>query len=102
MPTGIATDDSNKEFFADVNRKSGLASLYDFENRESLFLAIDSRMKFSLCTLSSRSVPTTQFACFLTRAEQIRDPLRQFELTPENLALLNPNTRTCPIFRNSF
>ena len=99
VPTGIATDDANKEFLADVNRNGGLASLYDFENRESLFLAIDSRMKFSLCTLSSRSVPTTQFAFFSTRAEQIRDPLRQFELTPEDLALLNPNTRTCPIFR---
>jgi hypothetical protein len=99
VPTGIATDDSNKQFFSDLNQKRGLASLYDFENREALFLAVDSRMKFSLCTLSGQPVSATQFACFLTRTDQIRDPLRRFELTPEDLALLNPNTRTCPIFR---
>jgi hypothetical protein len=82
-----------------VNQKRELASFYDFENREALFLAVDSRMKFSLCTFSRLPVSATQFACFLTRTDQIRDPLRRFELTPEDLALLNPNTRTSPIFR---
>ncbi|MDW8224344.1 MAG: hypothetical protein RMJ82_15485, partial [Gemmatales bacterium] len=31
--------------------------------------------------------------------DQLRDPRRRFTLSPDDFALLNPNTRTCPIFR---
>jgi hypothetical protein len=99
VPTGVATDDTNKNFFGDLNRKGMLASLFDFENREALFPAVDSRMKFSLLTLSANSVEASAFACYLTRTEQLRDAARRFELTSDDFALFNPNTRTCPIFR---
>ncbi len=33
VPTGIATDDTNKTFFGDLVAHRALASLYDFENR---------------------------------------------------------------------
>ncbi len=102
LPTGIATDDTNKLFFAHVATSGRLAALYDFENRQALFPAVDSRMKFSLVTIRgaacAASAPT-QFAFFLTRAEQLRDPQRVFPLTPDDFTLLNPNTKTCPIFR---
>jgi hypothetical protein len=39
-------------------------------------------------------------ACFLTHAEHLHEPRRRFTLTPENIRLLNPNTRTCPVFRS--
>ena len=32
--------------------------------------------------------------------EELRDPERHFTLSSEDIALLNPNTRTCPIFRS--
>jgi hypothetical protein len=99
LPTGIATDDTNKQFFGGLNQKRAVASLFDLENREGLFPEVDSRMKFSLFTMSVKPVSATTFACYLTRTEQIRDPARRFELAPEDFALLNPNTRTCPIFR---
>ncbi len=51
VPTGIATDDTNKFFFADLVERGELASLFDFENRKKLFPAVDSRMKFCLLTL---------------------------------------------------
>ena len=35
VPTGIATDDTCKNFFGDLTQKQNLASLYDFENRGS-------------------------------------------------------------------
>jgi len=102
LPTGIATDDTNKRFFASVATSGRLASLFDFENREGLFPAVDSRMKFSLVTLRgappARSEPA-RFAFFLTRAEQLRDEQRIFPLAPEDFTRLNPNTKTCPIFR---
>uniref|UniRef100_UPI00258041F4 Eco57I restriction-modification methylase domain-containing protein n=1 Tax=Candidatus Solincola tengchongensis TaxID=2900693 RepID=UPI00258041F4 len=142
VPTGIATDDTNKVFFSRLVEKGRLVSLYDFENREKIFPAVDSRQKFCLLTLRGvdrqadgrdsrliadaagasggrRSVVESKkveasagdggglqagrapmrFAFFLTRAEQLKDPRRTFELAAEDFALLNPNTRTCPVFR---
>ncbi|NMC21704.1 MAG: SAM-dependent DNA methyltransferase, partial [Thermogutta sp.] len=99
VPTGIATDDSNKQFFTDLVEAGGLASLFDFENREAIFPAVHRSYKFSLLTMSETPVPRSEFAFFCTRAEQLKDAERRFALTAEDLALLNPNTRTCPVFR---
>ena len=60
VPTGIATDDTTKHFFADIVTKQQLASLYDFENREGIFPAVDSRMKFSLLTLAGLNRPVDE------------------------------------------
>ncbi|WP_211204547.1 Eco57I restriction-modification methylase domain-containing protein [Ammonifex degensii] len=101
LPTGIATDDTNKHFFAHLVETGRLVSLYDFENREGIFPAVDSRYKFSLLTMRGQGEEKTplRFAFFLTRTEQLRDGRRVFEMSPEDLALFNPNTRTCPVFR---
>ncbi len=100
-PTGIATDATNQHFFADLVNTTQLAAFFDFENREKLFPTVDSRMKFSLLTLSGAEVATAKprFAFFLTRVEQLRDPRRVFSLTAEDIARINPNTRTLPVFR---
>lgn len=37
---------------------------------------------------------------FAHDVEDLRDPERRFTLSPQEIALLNPNTRTCPIFRS--
>src|SRR5439155_1110041 len=41
------------------------------------------------------------FVFFARRVEHLRDPERRFVLSAENIALLNPITRTCPIFRST-
>lgn len=99
VPTGIATDDTNKEFFSDVSRSRLLVSLYDFENREAIFVSVHRSYRFSLLTLSGRAVTHSECACLLTRTEHIRDARRRFELTLEDLELLKPNTLTSPVFR---
>ncbi len=99
VPTGIATDDTNKTFFAHLVESGRLVSLYDFENREALFPGVHRSYKFCLLTLSGKRTERAEFAFFLTRAEQLKDERRRFVLAPEDLALLNPNTRTCPVFR---
>jgi hypothetical protein len=103
VPTGIATDDTNKHFFADLVDRGELVSLFDFENREGLFPAVDSRYKFCLLTMrrgAGASARTgVQMAFFCTRAEHLRDPRRAFTLSPQDIARLNPNTRTLPVFR---
>lgn len=98
VPTGIATDDSTKAFFASLPEKHRLVSLYDFENREKIFEAVDSRMKFCLITLGPSEA--AQFAFFLLNTEELEDARRCFTLSAEDFALINPNTRTCPVFRS--
>jgi Eco57I restriction-modification methylase len=100
VPSGIATDDTTKFFFRDLMESHSLASLYDFENRKKLFPAVDSRMKFSLLTLTSKDgAKRAEFVFFAQNADELRDPERRISLSAQDIALLNPNTRTCPIFR---
>ena len=100
VPTGIATDDSTKAFFDEVASEGRLASLYDFENREGLFPAVDSRMKFALLTLDIGEA-SARFVFFATRVEHLADARRAFTLSSDDIRLINPNTRTCPVFRSS-
>jgi very-short-patch-repair endonuclease len=107
LPTGIATDDTNKHFFADLVERGELASLYDFENRKGIFLEVHRSYKFCLLTLrrvvAQRAAPLCQpaeFVFFCHKAADLADPERRFTLTPEDFRLLNPNTRTTPIFRS--
>lgn len=97
VPTGIATDDSTKAYFAHIAEGGRLARLIDFENREKVFPAIDSRIKFSLLTLGRTN--SAIFSFFLTQTDQLADKRRSFTLSLEDFRLINPNTRTCPIFR---
>jgi hypothetical protein len=101
VPTGIATDDSTKAYFSNLAEGGRLASLYDYENREKLFPAVDSRMKFCLMTLGPAEI--AEFAFFLTQPPQlygIDGASRRFALTRDEFRLINPNTRTCPVFRS--
>ncbi|MBU9137065.1 N-6 DNA methylase [Burkholderia multivorans] len=98
VPTGIATDDSTKAYFGHIASSGRLASLYDFENSSGVFPAVHRSYKFSLLTLGA--VTQSEFVCFATRVEQLEDSRRRFMLTPDEFELINPNTRTCPVFRS--
>ena len=98
VPTGIATDSTTAPFFAGLVAKNRLVSLFDFENRAGLFPSIDSRMKFSLLTLG-RDEPAAAFAFFLTAPSQLVEPERNFTMSSDQIARINPNTGTAPVFR---
>lgn len=102
VPTGIATDDTTKLFFADLVDRSSLVSLFDFENRRKVFPGIDSRIKFSLLTLTGDAQPQdeAEFVFFALDVADLEDHEKRFTLSPEDFALLNPNTKTCPVFRS--
>jgi hypothetical protein len=101
VPSGIATDDTTKLFFQDLVERGSIAHLYDFENRKGLFPAVDSRMKFCLLTMVGPKAPVkvSEFVFFAHETADLSDAPRRFALAPDDFALLNPNTRTCPIFR---
>lgn len=98
VPTNIATDDSTKRYFGHLTQHHRLVSLYDIENREKLFSAVDSRMKYCLLTLGAAQ--QAQFIFFAHQPGQLADQRRRFTLSAEDFRLINPNTRTCPVFRS--
>lgn len=103
VPSGIATDDTTKYFFQELMERRSLVSLYDFENRRALFPASHRSYKFCLLTLTGPKRPAesgADFIFFALGVEDLRDDWRHFTLTAEEIELLNPNTRTCPIFRS--
>jgi len=101
IPTGIATDDTYQDFFASITQHRNLVSLFDFENRGHLFPALHTKTKFCLFTVSAQPIDSTQFCFLSTQTSDLRDPLQVFSLSAEDLQLMNPNTRTCPLFRTT-
>ncbi len=99
VPTGIATDDSTKAYFAEITSKNSLVSLFDFENREALFPGVHRSYKFCLLTLG-KTKKAAKLAFFATQTSQIKDHRRCFSLTAKEFDLINPNTHTCPVFRS--
>ena len=99
VPTGISTDSTMQVFFGDLVDQQAVVSLFDFENREKIFPAVDSRYKFCLLTLSQKPVGRSEFTYFATNVAHLKDDMRRFHLSPEDIALFNPNTRTMPVFR---
>ncbi len=101
VPTGIATDNTTSEFFGDLVRKHNLKSLYDFENKESLF-PIHKSFKFCLLTMAGKNTGSPKFdlSYFLHSLDDLNDRERHFSLTTQEINLINPNTLNCPIFRN--
>jgi hypothetical protein len=104
LPTGIATDDTTKFFFQDVVHRRSLASLFSFENEEFVFPRVHHATRFCLLTVGGGTRPlpnSAEFVFFARQVDDLRDAWRRFTLTAEEIALLNSNTRTCPIFRSS-
>jgi hypothetical protein len=100
VPSGLATDATTADFFADLIKEEELVSLFDFLNDSGLFPGVGhGRQKFCLLTIGRGvQVGEAQFAFFLHLPGEIHDPDRTFSLSPDDFVLLNPNTLTCPIF----
>ncbi|MBC8745100.1 MULTISPECIES: Eco57I restriction-modification methylase domain-containing protein [Paraburkholderia] len=101
VPSGIATDDTTKDYFQAVVRTRALHAMWEFEN-EGFFTAGKGHMlRFALTTLSGREEPS-EVADFMFQGQSVDDlddPLRHFALSAEDIETINPNTGTCPIFR---
>ncbi len=101
-PSGIAIDDTTKYFLQDLMRSDSLASLYDFENRQKLFPAVDSRMKFALLTMTGPDIRSreSEFVFFALNVGDLDDKWRRFKLSAADIVMLNPNTGTMATFRS--
>jgi hypothetical protein len=100
VPTGIATDDTTKDYFGDLITKKHLCSLYDFQSGPAFFGDIGhARFKFCLLTLGENK-GNIDLSFFSRTIQDQQDIANRFSLSPEDFEILNPNTRTCPTFRS--
>jgi N-6 DNA Methylase len=102
IPTAVATAAGGQYLFRDLIGRGAVASIYDFENSKPLFPDVHTSYKFCLLALAGAALsePETRLAFFLLDTSDLDDAGRVFALGPEEVALLNPNTRTLPIFRS--
>ncbi len=98
VPTGIGTADTTKQFFDAMVSQKRLVSFYNFKEIRDHFLATDDRNPFGLLTLGM-NVDNTLYAFSLDEVADLDDARRRFTLTPAEIAAINPNTRTAPVFR---
>ncbi len=103
IASGVVTDDNNQNLFRYLIQSNRLLEVRDFENRDQLFPDVDSRYRFCLLCLGGvhATCAQPQFAFYLHAPEQIADNSVTFELSPDDLARINPITGTCPIFRSA-
>jgi hypothetical protein len=99
VPTGIATDKSTKAFFDYVATGQRLVSLISFFEIRKWFRATDDRNPFCLLTLG-KGINAGLLAFSVKSLTELADHRRSFSLSSDDLSLLNPNTRTCPVFRS--
>ena len=103
VPSGIATDDTTKYFFSDLVEKHSLVSLFEFENEGFFAIGRGHMNRFCLLTVtgSLRAAQSADFVFRARRISELNEPKRRFTMTLDDFILLNPNTRTCPLFRNN-
>lgn len=98
VPSGIATDDSTKHFFSSVVTSNRLVSFYGFDNEKRIFPSVHPDTPFALVTLGD-SGSEIKLAHYILSIDNLSDRRRIFTLGPDDFALINPNTLTCPVFR---
>ncbi len=102
VPSGIATDNTTKDFFSKLVDEQSLALLYDFENKKGLFPDVHRAFKFSVIIFGGESIktPEVDFVFFAHGMSELQEKRRHISLSAKDMALMNPNTHTCPIFRS--
>src|ERR1700730_16713945 len=106
VPSGIASDQSSAPFFRKMTEGRQLRSVIDFFNKRSdgtLFFP-DVYYRFKFCAYVAcgpeRTSPVISFGFFIRHVEELRDLDRLFVIASEDIALINPNSGTAPIFRS--
>lgn len=102
VPTGVATDATTAPFFASLVDSNRLISLHDFQTGLGFFDRIGhARFKFCLLTSGYREGNETSaaFSFFSRTSEEFADRRKHFNLNAQEIALVNPNTKTAPTFR---
>ena len=105
VPSGIATEMASQEFFERLMKKGSVRYVVDFfnkrENGELFFPDVYYRFKFCAFVFSpgGRSFGNARFATFVRNVEHLKDENATFEISLEHIRIVNPNSRTTPVYR---
>ncbi len=103
VKTGILADYSLRGFFQHLIDNKQLHTAYDFSNRNLIFPAVVANERFTLLTLTGQQAPAPAATLSILN-EDVTDislPGRTWPLTGTDIDLLNPNTRTAPLFQTA-
>lgn len=99
LPTQLATADTTKFFFNSLVENHQLVSFFNFFEIRKWFPATDDRNPFGILTVG-RVAGNAEFAFYLNAVTELDDCRRRFSLGAPQIAQINPNTKTAPIFRS--
>ncbi len=99
VPSGLATQDSQKELFAFLI-DGRLRLLFDFENSGGLFAEVHRSFRFALvvATAVSNAAPA-RFSFFLKEPSELHESGRVLYIDSSYLQEISPNTRSAPLAR---
>lgn len=99
IPTTIANGAGAQHLFKSLIDRAAIAAIFDFDNIDEIF-KIHRSWRFCMIAASGRGTrePSMRLAFGLRNVKQLTGK-RIFELTPEEIKLLNPNTGTLPTFQ---
>lgn len=99
VPTGIATDSFTSEFFGHLISARKLQSLFSFYEIRGWFNGTDDRKSFCIiCT--GGNAKAAEFCFDIKAIDDLNYSERRFELSEDEIARINPNTKTAPVFRS--
>ncbi len=103
VKTGILADYSLKDFFSHLVQTGRFVAAYDFSNRNLIFPAVVANERFTLLTLGGAGANTNVIKMSILNEDvsDLSNVEKVWELSPEDIALINPNTQTCPLFQTA-
>jgi hypothetical protein len=98
VPLGIATSDTLADYFASLMTGQRLHSLFALDEIKKWFPGSKDNQSFCLLTIAGSE--NASFAFRLESLAELSDNRRRFELRAPDIARINPNTKTAPVFRS--
>ena len=98
IPSGIATDYSNRNMFQSLIKRKKLISFLGFDNALKVFPSVHPDTPFALVTLGDTKT-SADICHYILSCDQLSDSRRIFSIDQEEVKIINPNTFTAPIFR---
>ncbi len=103
LPTALTTTMTTKDFFGQLVDSRRLFRLYDFSNRKAIFADLERRQNFAILCFGGSEMNAVE-ADFVFRSlavDEVEDPQRHIRLPSDAISLVNPNTKTAPVFKTS-
>jgi hypothetical protein len=100
VPRGLSTDATTAPFFSSLVSGGRLRALCCFENEAFIFRAVHHSFQFAILALGPPDLSPAKFRQFIRNIHQLNDAERIYSLTARDIAAINPNTHTAPVFRS--